>query len=214
MSFLLTHHAIAVKVLQSDAHIANPMAFVLGSLAPDAISFRTGGCRADKTATHFCVGEEGWGNYTNYETWMDNAVRKVKEYANCVDKDFLFGYLVHIMTDIEQAKRFSAPVRELENMAFTQAYYDDCVEIDTRLLVKIEDVDALFAQLLESNRYCLVDLFSIDAVEAMLVNMQQNIYANRYPNPNYVFRELTEAKAELLMNDMAAMALVLQMELL
>ena len=57
---------IAQSLLKNSTKIKDIGAFYKGCLAPDAIMFRQGCKRSDKSSTHFCVGDEGWGYYTNY----------------------------------------------------------------------------------------------------------------------------------------------------
>ena len=66
MAYLMVHITIGFKLLSLCPNIDDKGAFLLGTISPDAISFRPGCKRSDKSITHFCVGDEGWGYYTNY----------------------------------------------------------------------------------------------------------------------------------------------------
>jgi hypothetical protein len=67
MGYLMVHLRIAQELLKVCDFIKDIGAFYKGSIAPDAIMFRKGCNRQDKSVTHFCTGDEGWGYYTNYE---------------------------------------------------------------------------------------------------------------------------------------------------
>jgi len=44
--------------------------------------FRQGCKRSDKSLTHFCVGDEGWGYYTNYVEWENSLNLSIRKYAD------------------------------------------------------------------------------------------------------------------------------------
>src|SRR5262245_47003533 len=109
MGYLMVHLTVAQKLLERCPHIRDLSAFYKGSLAPDAIMFRPGSRRSDKSAAHFCTGDEGWGYYTNYDDWTASLFANLPKYAGNTNEDFLFGYCGHILMDIAYCRRYWTP---------------------------------------------------------------------------------------------------------
>ena len=115
-----------------------------------------------------------------------------------VNKDFLFGYMSHVIADMENAKRFWNPVRLTNDENKKQTFFNDCYEIDSILLKllnslnslsnlsKTENIDELWARLdnRESN-YCLPGICEADDINYMFDVMKSQIYFDRKPNPEY-----------------------------
>lgn len=195
MAYLMVHLTIGNRILALCPEIKDEGAFLLGSIAPDAVMFRPGGTRADKTATHFCVGGEGWGFYTNYGEWTQSLWAHMARLRGTVGEDFLFGYAAHILTDIENTRLLWTPTRQTGDSAYVDTYLRDCEEVDSRLLHAMEDTDALWRTLEAANREGREGLFTRDDIAGMLGKMQREMYADRRPDPTYTLSIFTLEKA-------------------
>ena len=191
MSYLMVHLTIGYKLLNRCPDIKDKGAFLLGTVSPDAISFRPGCKRSDKEKTHFYVGDEGWGRYTNHEELENNFIISIKKYVGTVDKDFLFGYTSHVITDIEHGRQFWTPTRLTGDDDYINAYIRDCGEIDSILLADIENVDELWTVLENANKHCLPDIYTVEDNASMLNKMKTELYYNRPIDPEYAPRVLT-----------------------
>ena len=149
MSYLMVHLTIGHKLLGLCPGIEDKGAFLLGTISPDAIMFRPGCQRSDKSCTHFCVGDEGWGFYTNYEDLQNSLFENIKKFTGTVDKDFLFGYMAHVMTDIEHNRCFWTPTRLTGDDDYINRYTRDGYEIDSILQDAIEDMDEIVAKIIQ-----------------------------------------------------------------
>jgi hypothetical protein len=191
MAYLMVHLKIAQELLKNNTNIKDIGAFYKGSLAPDAIMFRHGCKRSEKSSTHFCVGDEGWGNYTNYDEWENNLNLSIRNYIGKINSSFLFGYYVHVLTDIATANMFWNPVRLTNDRKYMDDYSKDCAEIDSRLLESFENKEMLWSQLKNSTDYCLSDLFNVNDLSILIDEMTNNMYNNRKSNPDYEFKVIT-----------------------
>ena len=195
LSFLMVHLSIGYKVLDLCPDIEDPGAFLLGSIAPDAIMFKPGCVRSDKTITHFCTGDEDWGFETNYDGWLENLSGNIKILAKSVNKDFLFGYTAHIITDIENTRHFWTPVRLTNNPDTKNTFFNDCYEIDSILYEKIMRSENLWNTLENANKYEIGDLVMIEDLSTLINKMQLDMYFNRNPDLEYKSTIFTMEKA-------------------
>ncbi len=191
MGYFMVHLKIAQKLLKNNTNIKDIDAFYKGSLAPDAIMFRQGCQRSEKSSTHFCVGDEGWGYYTNYNEWENKLNLNIRNYANTINSAFLFGYYAHVFTDITYANRFWTPVRLTQDKKYIDDYFKDCAEIDSLLLESLENKEIVWSLLRNSTNYCLSDLFNVDDLSILIDEMISNMYHNRKSNPDYKFKVIT-----------------------
>ena len=201
MSYLMVHITIAYKLLEEFPDIADRSAFLIGSIAPDAISFRPGCVRSDKTLTHFCTGDEGWGHHTNYDEWFGNLINGMRKLLDFINKDFLLGYMAHIITDIENSRHFWTPTRLKNDKEYMETYLKDCAEIDSILLNKIENIDEMWKSLENSENHFLPEFFTSKDIVLMVEKMQSEIYFNRYPNHDYSLSVLTESMVFVFIDD-------------
>lgn len=191
MGYFMVHLKIAQNLLNNNTKIKDISAFYKGSLAPDAIMFRQGCQRSEKSSTHFCVGDEGWGYYTNYGEWRNSLNLNISNYADEINYDFLFGYYAHIFTDIAYTRKFWTPVRLTQDRDHIEGYFKDCAEIDSRLLESLENKEKVWSLLRSPTNYCLSGLFNVDDLSILIDEMINNMYNNRIPNPDYKFKVTT-----------------------
>jgi hypothetical protein len=194
MPFFMTHLIIAKK-LSERVPIQDRGAFYLGSIAPDAISFRPGKARSDKWDTHFCAGGGRWGYLEDPEAWRDSIRCGLKQYAGHVDRDFLFGYTAHVLTDFENYARLWNPVRMQCDEESVQSWRDgkgggdsliatwtrDNVNAEAVMFGRLGDTASLWPVLYKSNRHVLPGLFTRGDVALMLDYMKDTLYAGMKP---------------------------------
>jgi len=160
-------------------------AFYLGSIAPDAMSFKPGCKRSDKKYSHFCLSGDEWGVESNNDEWRENLTVSLKRYEGHVNKDFLYGYYAHGIADIETSRLFHGPVRDQRNDALMEAYIRDCSAAEAVLLRNMGNLDDLWTLLYQSNHHCLHGLFSCQDMSTMIDFMEHQLYANMPVNPEY-----------------------------
>jgi hypothetical protein len=182
----MVHLKIAQEFLANN-NINDAAAFYKGSLAPDSIMFRPGCKRSDKELTHFCVGDEGWGYYTNYNDWENSLRNNVKNYTGRISNDFLLGYFAHVYTDILYTKYIWTPTRLANDDSLIKKYIDDCFEIDSRLLESLNNKDQIWAMLNETKEYYLPDISAPSDMSRLIDAMMTDMYFNRKSNRKYKF---------------------------
>lgn len=100
MSYAMIHLIVAHNILKSTDKIKNPKAFMLGAIAPDSVHYREGYHKGMKFDSHLCVGREAWGSITNNGEWQENVIKFMNNSQGSENIDFIYGYCVHILTDI------------------------------------------------------------------------------------------------------------------
>jgi len=203
MAYLMVHLEIANKIFAQYPHIDDKKAFRIGSIAPDTLGFKPGHKRSDKSLTHFCIGDEGWGYFTNYDEWHDNLINNIIKFFGIVNKDFLLGYISHIITDIENSRRFWTPTRLTDDADKISTWFNDCGEVDSILLSKIENIHEFWAGLDNTDHHFLPDVCMAEDIIYMVQIMKTEIYSNRYPNPEYTPGIFTMPVALNFIEDMA-----------
>jgi len=130
MAFPFTHLCVAWRVLEKLQNLDenHAAAFLLGSLAPDAVHYRKGyvgagmaGIGAAKKISHLCpVSDEKWGQvtdnggwvkcvrnflathstYTGENCWVEANCFTSTSNENAIVHAFVQGYAAHVLTDI------------------------------------------------------------------------------------------------------------------
>ena len=132
-------HLLVAESLKSE-NIKKTAEYYLGAISPDAVHMREDYKREHKTASHFAIKNVG-------------TAEKLAEFLEILNgtqekdrKDFLKGYLVHILTDklwldtlykdiyLKNYQLEKAPLQD-ERMA----YYNDTDQIDYMLYEKMPD---------------------------------------------------------------------------
>jgi len=153
MAFPLTHLCVAYRIIEK----ADPLvkggllnlasdearrAFILGSIAPDAVHYRKGfvdaemsGIGATKKVVHLCpISGERWGQVTDNDGWVEVVRAFLRENSGDV---FAAGYAVHVLTDIFNNKgiwnefRVKYPAEAAKG--YKSDYYRDMRDIDFRI---------------------------------------------------------------------------------
>ena len=76
--------------------------FLLGSIAPDAVHYLPDYTSSYKCRSHLLPDGIPWGTCEgrNNELWEENIRKFVIQWAGVVEKDFILGYAVHLLTDL------------------------------------------------------------------------------------------------------------------
>jgi len=194
MSFFMVHLQIAAQVYDRFLSHTNTdrRTFLLGALAPDAITSHPGCVRADKCRTHFTPPGFAWAEVTDEEAWEKCLHNGLEPYADCENPSFLLGYRVHVLTDIANNRRHWTPMRKLDKATF-DLWNADFLEHESRLLTEFGGEDTLWPQLILTPADALGDLATSDDMARMLHLIKTDMYHNRPANPNFRFTAIPPA---------------------
>ena len=131
----MVHLGVAKNILDSGFEITSLPQYYLGVISPDAIHMRENSSRDDKDRVHLKPMGKAWRDvdvHAYYEFLLD-CVETSKNKANI---DFLWGYVIHILTDMywvptlydafnKKYKEDSSPIQDRIG-----AYYSDCDILD------------------------------------------------------------------------------------
>lgn len=163
MAHPIMHLLIADKVygeISSSIHVYSD--FLLGSIAPDAVHEKENYTREIKEISHYRFDKTS--PISHFDTFM-------RAYATPENKDFVMGYLVHLLSDMIWYHAVRVPFKETfmqepsQSMSKNQAYYTDCEQI-AQALFEEKNVARIIEALRESNAYSLDGLIDTGDVEA------------------------------------------------
>lgn len=107
--------------------------FLLGSIALDAVHVKKNYTRELKDISHYRFNSKSHISY--FDTFFD-------EYSTSENKDFVVGYLVHLLSDMIWYHSVRVPFKEeflkalLQNMSMNEAYYADCEQIEQLMFLE------------------------------------------------------------------------------
>lgn len=206
----MVHVKVAENIIKQSNTALDRELFYKGSLAPDGIMFRPGRCRQDKSLSHFCVGDQGWGRYTNYQPWRQQALEEVAALKGKVPEDFLYGYLCHVLTDIEFCRQFWNPVRLTGDDKAKDLMEADNIEVDSHLLASLEDRELLWELLQRPDQISLPEILEPGDMEILIDRLIHQMYADRSPKENHQFCYLFPDKIQVFCQEMAEELVKLQ----
>lgn len=163
MAHPIMHLLIADKIYYNrSSNIQSYGDFLLGSIAPDAVHEKENYTREIKDISHYRFDKSS--DLGHFDTFMG-------EYAVPENRDFVLGYLVHLLSDMLWYHMVRVPFKEdflsapSQNMSKNQAYYADCEQI-TQVLFEEKNVVRIIEGLGESSAFTLEGLVDADDVEA------------------------------------------------
>jgi len=110
MPFVMTHLAVANRIISNTDIINDQKQFYLGTISPDCVHVRSNYISDMKKAAHFQVGDEVWGSEnTDSAEWRRNALVQLRSFYPRKNSDFYLGYIVHILTDISDNDKVYKP---------------------------------------------------------------------------------------------------------
>lgn len=183
MAYPMTHLYVAQSMLM-EFDIEDGGMFLLGSIAPDAVHFRScfkGAGQAEigaaKKITHLCPkSDEKWGQVTDNLGWE----KSVEDFLERGQKDsFRMGYAVHVLTDIYTNKtiwhRYRTNHPQEASKGYSGGYYDDLRSIDKMLKKNLEYSEPIHTKLLAAIPVGIDDLVSSDEVLAIRQSLLEEI---------------------------------------
>ena len=163
--------------------------FLLGSIAPDAVHVKENYIRELKDISHYRFDSKSHISY--FDTFIN-------EYQTSENKDFVVGYLVHLLSDMIWYHSVRVPFKKeflkapTPNMSMNEAYYADCEHIEQLMFAEknashiIEAVNSGKAYSLEG----LIDSENVIAWKEKLIfdyNNKKNIlHHTRYISEQHV----------------------------
>lgn len=159
----MMHLLIADKVYTKKSSSFNSYGdFLLGSIAPDAVHKNESYTRELKNISHYSFTHESPINY--FDTFLE-------KYCAPENKDFVVGYLIHLLSDMIWSHSVRAPFKECfikapaHGMSMNEAYYADCEQIE-RLMFWEERAPLIIKAVSESKAYSLEGLINSEDVQA------------------------------------------------
>ena len=136
--------------------------FLLGSIAPDAVHVKENYTRNLKDISHYRFDSKSPISY--FDTFLD-------KYCASKNKDFVVGYLIHLLSDVIWHHSVRVPFKEgflkapTHNMSMNEAYYADCEQIE-QLLFWEKDASRIIKAISKSKAYSLEGLIDSEDVKA------------------------------------------------
>jgi len=190
MAFPLTHLCVAKRIIDT-LDIPSPELFLLGSIAPDAVHYRTefmgatqSGIGPAKKITHLCpVSDEKWGQVTDNDGWVECVKQFLHHHPN---DPFTQGYAVHVLTDIYNNislwRAFITKFPEEAAKGYASDYYRDMQNIDFQIyneFVKERDIQRLLQEAAPQEMPGLITADELGRLQHNLLHVQ---YANAPEN--------------------------------
>ena len=170
MPLPMVHLSIAKKLIDAGFNANSLSQFFLGSIAPDAIHMRKDADRLAKNETHLIPKGKKWPDVdeADYFNFMVNYINKNKDNA---DYDFLWGYGIHILTDMywtnsvylkfdEEYNNDTAPIQEQR-----WAYYNDTDILDQALFNECKWKDDVWTHLRNAEYSDFINLLSAQEIK-------------------------------------------------
>ena len=136
--------------------------FLLGSIAPDAVHVKENYTRELKDISHYRFNSKSSISY--FDTFFD-------EYYTSKNKDFVIGYLIHLLSDMIWYHSVRVPFKEgylkapMHNMSMNEAYYADCEQIE-QLMFWEKDASRIIKAIGKSKAYSLEGMIDSEDVKA------------------------------------------------
>lgn len=165
MTYPMTHLCIAYNILNTTPQIKEPCDFLLGALAPDSVHFRDNYNSDMKKISHLCVGNEKWGEITNNQEWLENALAFLNANKYEKNSDFIHGYCAHIITDIQTNIKMWTPIR-LGNED-TKIYGKEVYNIDYELYIAHPARTIIWQMLENATGYDILNIVAENEIDKM-----------------------------------------------
>ena len=159
----MMHLLIADKIYTEKASSIHSYGdFLLGSIAPDAVHVKENYTREIKDISHYKFDSKSHISY--FDTFFD-------EYYTSENKDFVVGYLVHLLSDMIWYHSVRVPFKKefqkapSQNMSMNEAYYADCEQIE-QLMFFEKNASRIIETINKGNAYSLEGLIDAEDVRA------------------------------------------------
>jgi len=184
MPFPMTHLYIAQKIAESFPRLAADYPqFFLGTLAPDAVHFREGFTGDDKKKSHLVVGDEKWGQVTNDTEWIDSVLSFLQARKKSENRDFVYGYVIHILADVYNNIHVWSPFLEKHpaewgKTGYESLYHTESARIDLKLSQDFAHKAEVWKWLEESSCFDFEGLVSAEEMKRGAENILYKQYSN------------------------------------
>lgn len=159
----MMHLLIADKIYtEKSGSIPSYGDFLLGSIAPDAVHMSTDDTRERKCISHYGFTRESHLSY--FDTFFG-------AFATAENRDFVLGYLVHLLSDMIWYHSVRVPFKErfvqapFIDRSMNEAYYADCGQID-KLLFWEENAPHIINGIRGGKAYSLEGMIDSESVGA------------------------------------------------
>ena len=185
MAFPLTHLLIADYLLKHTKLVSNDSAFLLGSIAPDAVHYRVGfqgaamaNIGASKKISHLCpISDERWGQVTDNTGWEKCVVDFLHAHPN---DPFCAGYATHVLTDIFNNigiwSRFRTKYPDEAAKGYASDYYRDLNNIDIQLYHRLYRSSGIESRLADAIARDVPGLVTAEEIYAIRDNLLHDYY--------------------------------------
>ena len=152
MPFTMIHLHVAMRAAGSKTEKKEE--FLLGSIAPDAVHYLPDYTSSYKCRSHLLPDGIPWGTCEgrNNELWEENIRKFVAQWAGVVEKDFILGYAVHLLTDLFNNVHVWTPLRSGglvdTSQGMESVYHRESVRMNTYLTCQMTERDG-FREALE-----------------------------------------------------------------
>ena len=133
MPLPMVHLNIAIELLESGFKTSDLSQFYLGIISPDAIHMRKDTISEDKRKTHLSENVK-WIDINDTD-FYELMLAFIKSNIDNVNHDFLWGYVLHIITDMHWSK--------IIYPEFVEKYRKDTIAIQDERMAYYNDTDRL-----------------------------------------------------------------------
>lgn len=147
MPFTMIHLHVAMRAAGSKTEKKEE--FLLGSIAPDAVHYLPDYTSSYKCRSHLLPDGIPWGTCEgrNNELWEENIRKFVIQWAGVVEKDFILGYAVHLLTDLFNNVHVWTPLRSGglvdTSQGMESVYHRESVRMNTYLTCQMTERDGI-----------------------------------------------------------------------
>ena len=204
MSFQMIHMEIAYRVMDKLGLTEGREAFMLGSVAPDAVHMRADYTVESKIHSHLFEGCGPWGDVRDNERWL----RNIDEFWNTYGKDetdvslkmLAAGIFVHCLTDYwNDVTIWNGTRREyvppMDPAQFKNEFYVEANAIDKWLYQNSRHTEEIRALLAAAKAQGLADYFTAEdttKIKPHLLNVQYDVPPVEIAGFRYYTREKLE----------------------
>jgi len=174
MPLPMVHLSVAKNMVEAGFEVEDLSLFYLGSISPDAIHMRENADRYAKKITHLGNPSSDRMNFTDEseDEYINLKLDFVKINNDKVNIDFLWGYVIHILTDMywsklvhnkftEEYKKDTAPIQDER-----WAYYNDTDRLDQVLFNECEWKNDVWQRLQGVEYFDFLDFLSAQEIKA------------------------------------------------
>ena len=185
MAFQMIHMEIAYRVIRELGLTDGKEEFLLGSVSPDSVHMRSDYSVENKIHSHLFEGCGPWGDTQDYERWMENIYRFLRDFTteekSIKRKMLVMGIFTHCITDYFNditiwrgaQKRTLLPMSQFKN-----EFYVEARAIDEWLYQNSENTTEIRSLLMNSQNEGFYDFYTAKDVAMMknnLLNIQYDV---------------------------------------